>query len=543
MNLTLKRHADGRLRPCWYGDFVENGKRKVATLCEWRGEPPSSGSVSELGDPEFEASRQKARVMLEELVSGEKSKADKEVLLQRIHRARYGTKVESVALSNLKQRWDTFPRRRQPGNLHRENCHRIIDRMVAFVRKQDEEVQDLGGVTAEHLRQFMEKEADRGVTARTWNVSLTILRSIFKRLEPFSDAWRNYLAITPTREEEIVHREPFTEIELGLLLKAAEGDPLIRKLVVVACCTAMRRGDVCQLRWEDIDLTESFITVKTSKTGGTVDIPILPALRSVLLEVRPPGKAGGAGPVFPEASALYRQSPHIIDHRLRVVMERAGFVDVKKLEEAKKRIRVAQQGLKAIPLDQLRCDGLAAIADANVTEKRRDLTRRIFELYLDGKSVNDVSRLLSCSKGLVSTRLRDVELMTGAVVIRAPQLPQKVLGAIHAPEDESAPRAKRGSLKGWHSFRTTWITLALSAGVPMELVCRVTGHATVDVVTTHYFRPGRAQFKKALNAAMPALLQDGVVDARAKAIELLSGAGPRDWRAKVRQALELLDEA
>lgn len=61
-------------------------------------------------------------------------------------------------------------------------------------------------------------------------------------------------------------------------------------------------------------------------------------------------------------------------------------------------------------------------------------------------------------------------------------------------------------MRDFHSFRVTWITLALTAGVPLELVQRVTGHKTVDVVLKHYFRPGREDFKQRILAAMPRLL-------------------------------------
>lgn len=51
--------------------------------------------------------------------------------------------------------------------------------------------------------------------------------------------------------------------------------------------------------------------------------------------------------------------------------------------------------------------------------------------------------------------------------------------------------------------------MALSAGVPMELVRRVTGHATVDVVLKHYFRPGRDEFRRVLESRLPAMLTGG----------------------------------
>ena len=65
---------------------------------------------------------------------------------------------------------------------------------------------------------------------------------------------------------------------------------------------------------------------------------------------------------------------------------------------------------------------------------------------------------------------------------------------------------KSASIYDWHALRTTFVTLALSAGVPMELVRRVTGHTTVDIVLRHYFRPGRDTFKAALVGALPAVL-------------------------------------
>lgn len=67
----------------------------------------------------------------------------------------------------------------------------------------------------------------------------------------------------------------------------------------------------------------------------------------------------------------------------------------------------------------------------------------------------------------------------------------------------------RGSVADFHAFRTTWITMALSAGVPMELVRRVTGHSTVETVLKHYFRPGRDALKKEVAKAFGGALFKG----------------------------------
>ena len=47
---------------------------------------------------------------------------------------------------------------------------------------------------------------------------------------------------------------------------------------------------------------------------------------------------------------------------------------------------------------------------------------------------------------------------------------------------------RRASVRDFHGFRLTRVTLALSVGVSLELVQNVTGHKTTDIVLKHYFR-------------------------------------------------------
>ena len=89
---------------------------------------------------------------------------------------------------------------------------------------------------------------------------------------------------------------------------------------------------------------------------------------------------------------------------------------------------------------------------------------------------------------------------------------KRVLGAAGVTSRlQRQNRARAASVRDFHSLRTTWITLALVAGVPMEIVRRVTGHTTADTVLKHYFRPGREQLRQALEPAMPQLLATGAV--------------------------------
>ena len=77
---------------------------------------------------------------------------------------------------------------------------------------------------------------------------------------------------------------------------------------------------------------------------------------------------------------------------------------------------------------------------------------------------------------------------------------------------KSEGRANWASLPDWNALRVTWVTLALSAGVPMEVARLVTGHKTVEVVLKHYFKPGREHLRVVLGDKLPDVLTGGNVE-------------------------------
>jgi len=88
-------------------------------------------------------------------------------------------------------------------------------------------------------------------------------------------------------------------------------------------CTAMRRGDCCELRWTDVDLKEGFVSVKTSKTGERAEMPMFTPLRRVI----DPQVGNGSEYVFPEQARLSLKNPQGVSRRVRDVFEAAGFYD------------------------------------------------------------------------------------------------------------------------------------------------------------------------------------------------------------------------
>ena len=128
----------------------------------------------------------------------------------------------------------------------------------------------------------------------------------------------------PTQESETIFRKPYTEEELQQILTTSENHPFIRPIIVLGIMTAMRRGDCCLLKWEDVDLHSNFIKVKTSKTGAMVEIPIWPTLRAELLKAQQSTKKL-EGYVYPEQAKMYQENPDGITFRIKRVLNEAGF--------------------------------------------------------------------------------------------------------------------------------------------------------------------------------------------------------------------------
>jgi integrase len=109
-------------------------------------------------------------------------------------------------------------------------------------------------------------------------------------------------------------------------------------------------------------------------------------------------------------------------------------------------------------------------------------------------------------------------------------------GAIH---EERKNGLRKASLRDFHSFRVTWVTLALNAGVPLELVQKVTGHRTAGIVMKHYFQPGREDFRRTLTGKLPSVIAGGRDKKPLDTAELrafLRRMKPKTW-ARIRDEL------
>jgi len=125
----------------------------------------------------------------------------------------------------------------------------------------------LATVSAQHIDLFRQRRINE-VSPITLNINLRALRSAF------------YYAI----RWQILKSNPFTKVPLS---PVPERDPIFfssedfklivgstkqewfRSIVVLAACTGMRRGEIVNLRWKDIDLSQKVVRVHSSSTYRT----------------------------------------------------------------------------------------------------------------------------------------------------------------------------------------------------------------------------------------------------------------------------------
>ena len=129
MGVLLKKR-NGKFLPDWYGELIEDGKRKVVNLhVRWRGKPVES--LRDKGGDLFEETRKKAREELEKLQIHWREKGRAEHLTARLIEAKTGRKLEYVKLSELADKWRGVPRTRTPGKGWLSWCDTLFSRLAA----------------------------------------------------------------------------------------------------------------------------------------------------------------------------------------------------------------------------------------------------------------------------------------------------------------------------------------------------------------------------------------------------------------------------
>jgi integrase len=153
---------------------------------------------------------------------------------------------------------------------------------------------DLQQITAKHIEAYVRKRRNV-VTGATINRELALLKCMFNvAIE------KGYLESNPAkkikREKEAPWRYQyiFSESEIQRLMNAAA--PHLRPILLLAFGTGLRKGDILGLSWSNVDLARGTITLFMQKTGESIELPMLPMVKDVLLRMKQ--AAGDSAYVF-----------------------------------------------------------------------------------------------------------------------------------------------------------------------------------------------------------------------------------------------------
>ena len=178
------------------------------------------------------------------------------------------------------------------------------------------------------------KDKEKLLSPRTVNVYQQTLAEVFKLLAEDAGLQRNPFSEIQKLANDPGAREAFTEEELRTIMEKA--DAFMKPLFMIAISTALREGDICTLRWADIDFPNAVINRMMNKTQHIAQIPILPPLLQFLSELRK-NTAQDSGNEFsdyvlPAHAKMYLSNPSGISYRIKQFLEKdCGITTTKRI--------------------------------------------------------------------------------------------------------------------------------------------------------------------------------------------------------------------
>lgn len=167
-------------------------------------------------------------------------------------------------------------------------------RLPLFARfLEGQGVAELDGVRPSHIEAYVRHRQDH-VSPATIKSDLFLIKHMLQTAVAWGFLSENPAGdIRPPRVADTRKSRALTEDEVEALLLAAEGSPT-RPLIATAALAGLRRGELINLEWKDIDWRAGFINVQnkkgkrafTTKSGRNRRVPVHRRLRAILWPLR-----------------------------------------------------------------------------------------------------------------------------------------------------------------------------------------------------------------------------------------------------------------
>ena len=122
-----------------------------------------------------------------------------------------------------------------------------------------------------HLQEYYNFKLDNGLSAATVrrhhaNIRKALQDALSQNIIPYNPADRTKL---PSAEK--YHANTYNDQQISELLRVSKGTPL-ESAVILCIYYGLRRGEVCGLRWSDVDLTNRILHITSTRTTANGEI-------------------------------------------------------------------------------------------------------------------------------------------------------------------------------------------------------------------------------------------------------------------------------
>jgi integrase len=519
MPLEIRRDRHENIIPHWFGRYTTaDGRRILVRLkAPFKGVPPADGLINTPGDDDFEAGKETAMQELRQAQENSKSGRMEKSAALSVYRQKTGMKLKEVPISKLPEIVTAATKAGGRGESWGKWKLQAVNRFVVWCTTA--KVRNVLDVNKEVALSYLnslyapDKEAkeqkapkeqkekkEKSQTASTVRRVKYTLGMVFDRALPEG-------APNPFRAKDVMiasvdgdkqfNRVPLSAREVERLLEVAKDDQMMYDLIVCALSTGLRKGDICNLRWSGVDLSANSLKITTSKTQTDLYLPILPLLRTVL-ERRLTARGKRSLYVFPEAHQMAHDNTSGITWRIKKLFATAFAPTVEADAIAKDAKR-----LEALP-DRIP-EVVETIKGASMLSSKKEKVIDLLNRYLQGQNYPKMQQETGIAKGAISELLHEAQEISEINFLPEKRKNVKeMVSYVTRVKRELGSRA--ASKYDFHALRTTFVTLALSAGIGVEILKALTGHATVEIVMRHYFKPKGSDFAVQLTKAMPAVL-------------------------------------
>lgn len=223
----------------------------------------------------------------------------------------------------------------------------------------------LTAINPKDVRGFRDALAKGGRAPSTVNMALRKVLSA-----PFTAALRmGYITVNPCAGVELLkddsdaQKDTFTPEQVLALYNAADGD--WKGAILTGYCTGLRLGDIANLQWEAVDLTEGMIRLKTQKTGATI---VLPLTADLIHWLKDQPRGIGKAPVFPSLAGKAGSGRNGLSGQFKRIMDKAG---IKGRITRTRKEKGAGRTQSSLSFHSLRHSFNSALANAGVSQETR----------------------------------------------------------------------------------------------------------------------------------------------------------------------------